>query len=717
MAKTILIVMILAGILMAPDDLSSCGPFFPEALFAPKSKPFDAARYYGGRLDIIQPHYEKIYLLTAYRYLAGLGLSAADQAALLEKAAQPDPWGYPDHALDAWLRARVLVGAPALDRVDRFKLYEARAYILNCGDDAFRHAAETLGRHFQAGFDHDELRAWVAAQDQVFENCAATPGGAAEIPPPAAAGAPPWMQADRAYQIAAAEFYAGEFDTAAAEFRRIAADRVSPWHGIAPYLAGRALIRKTTLVDPAVAPAARDQLQNVLADPDAAQWHASARDLLRYLQVQTDPQAALREAAHEVETQRTGVAQSMHDYRLLLDHYGNQAQNPPRDDAITDWLQTLQYDPKDHALERWRATHALTWLVAALTNADKPNPEIMAAAAGVAQSSPAYLTVQFHRLRLLPADEARPRIEQVLARQLPAPARNQFLAERMRVASSWDDLLRYAPRTEAATVEGGFQVVLKLADHSPAQYFDADAARILDRQAPLAVLLAAAGNLALPPNLQLEVARAVWVRAILLNNPETARAIAPLLGSLAPGLKPYLDGYVAAADETTRSFATAWLLLNNPGMRPSIDYGLGRATAASRIDDFRDNWWAQATNRPWAGNAPLQLLYQGAEPKTAFVTPAESAAVRGERERMDAFPAAPTFMAREAVAWAGLHPDDPRVPESLRLAVRAARFACAGDGQTDRWSRRAFDLLHTHYAKTEAARRTPYWYKVGIRPW
>ena len=84
---------------------------------------------------------------------------------------------------------------------------------------------------------------------------------------------------------------------------------------------------------------------------------------------------------------------------------------------------------------------------------------------------------------------------------------------------------------------------------------------------------------------------------------------------------------------------------------------------------------------------------------------------------MDAFPAAPTFMAREAVAWAGLHPDDPRVPESLRLAVRAARFACAGDGQTDRWSRRAFDLLHTHYAKTEAARRTPYWYKVGIRPW
>ena len=75
----------------------------------------------------------------------------------------------------------------------------------------------------------------------------------------------------------------------------------------------------------------------------------------------------------------------------------------------------------------------------------------MAAAAQVAAHSPAFLTVQFHRLRLLPADEARPRLETILSRKMAAPTRNLFLAERMRLARDWDGLLRYAPRTVVAT--------------------------------------------------------------------------------------------------------------------------------------------------------------------------------------------------------------------------------------------------------------------------
>ena len=72
-------------------------------------------------------------------------------------------------------------------------------------------------------------------------------------------------------------------------------------------------------------------------------------------------------------------------------------------------------------------------------------------------------------------------------------------------------------------------------------------------------------------------------------------------------------------------------------------------------------------------------------------------------------------MARAAVEWAGAHPGEARVPDALHLAVRAARFACGGDAQTDRWSKRAFELLHARYANTAAARRTPYWYKSGTR--
>ncbi len=89
MAKTILILFILAGALIAPEDLSSCGPFAPETLFAGKSRPLDEARYFAGHLDIIEPHYAHIYLIAAYRYLAGGGLSLADQAALM-RSVLPD---------------------------------------------------------------------------------------------------------------------------------------------------------------------------------------------------------------------------------------------------------------------------------------------------------------------------------------------------------------------------------------------------------------------------------------------------------------------------------------------------------------------------------------------------------------------------------------------------------------------------------------------------
>lgn len=717
MAKRILILFLLAGVLIGPEDLSSCGPFLPVTLFTSHLAPLDEPRFFAGQLDVLQPHYRRLYLMVAYRYLAGIGLNREDQQALLVQPATSDVWtsqGSP--AVEGWLRARVEVGAPPLARIDQFKMVPDHVFILNCGDDAFRSAAATLIERGRSGNSHDDLRAWVAAQDQVFANCSNLPNWpprpqAPSIPASLPATAAPWMQADRAYQIAAAEFYVGQLDEAAADFRRIAGDRSSPWHGIAPYLVARALIRKATIVDPAAAPAAQEQLRQVLADPDAAAWHESARGLSRYLRARTEPAGALREVAHIVGTQKSGVANAVNDCRFILDQYSNRDQDPPRDEDIVDWLAEMQYSPDDHALKQWRTKRSLPWLVAALTYADQPDPELMAAAAQVPDSSSAFLTVEFHRLRLMPADEARPRLDAMLRRKMSASARNQFLAERMRLSRDWDELLRYAPRTATGTfVEGGGEE----ATTGHALYFDEDAARILDRQAPLAILVEAARSKSLPPNLQLEVARAVWVRSILLNHTDTAKGIAPILAALAPYLKPYLDGYLAAPDEKARAFAAAWLMLHNPGMRPSIDSGAGRPTATPKLDIFRDNWWCPEGDAPNNGrgffpdarlNAPLELLYQDKAPEAAFA---------GRKPKgPTAVPAAPAFMARQAVEWVEAHPDDPRAPESLRLAVRAGHYACGGDGQSDHWTKRAFQLLHARYSKTEAARQTPYWFSAG----
>ena len=91
MEKRILILsltFIMAGALIGPEDLSSCGPFLPETVFTSKAEPLDEPRFFRGQLDILQPQYRRIYLMAAYRYLTGVGLSSADQQALLEKPAK-----------------------------------------------------------------------------------------------------------------------------------------------------------------------------------------------------------------------------------------------------------------------------------------------------------------------------------------------------------------------------------------------------------------------------------------------------------------------------------------------------------------------------------------------------------------------------------------------------------------------------------------------------
>jgi hypothetical protein len=205
------------------------------------------------------------------------------------------------------------------------------------------------------------------------------------------------------------------------------------------------------------------------------------------------------------------------------------------------------------------------------------------------------------------------------------------------------------------------------------------------------------------------------VRSILLNDTGTATGIAPALASLAPQFKPYIDGYLAAPDEKTRAFAAAWLMLNNPGMRPSIDSGAGRLAPVAKMDDFRDNWWCAADSAQRPMNAPLELLYRGDSPEARFLSPAQRATAQHEQEGLASSPAALTLLARQTVQWIEAHPDDPRAPEALSLTVRAGHYGCGGDDQTDRWVKRAFQLLHSRYPKTEAARRTRYWFSARKR--
>src|SRR5258708_39111621 len=124
------------------------------------------------------------------------------------------------------------------------------------------------------------------------------------MPAPAPSGASTLLQADRAYQTAAAHFYAGDFDEAAAAFRRIATDSKSPWRATAAYLVARAYIRKATLSDPEPRQAFDDsekQLRGILADASLAAVHARARSLLDLVRCRVDPAGRIDTTAYQVE--------------------------------------------------------------------------------------------------------------------------------------------------------------------------------------------------------------------------------------------------------------------------------------------------------------------------------------------------------------------------------------------------------------------------------
>ena len=106
----------------------------------------------------------------------------------------------------------------------------------------------------------------------------------------------------------------------------------------------------------------------------------------------------------------------------------------------------------------------------------------------------------------------------------------------------------------------------------------------------------------------------------------------------------------------------------------------------------------------------LRLLYpSGAIPTPDFLSQGQKRSASEEWQVLSALDNGPNLMTREVLAWAQRHPDDPRVPEALHLAVRATRYGCV-DKSTSDLSKKAFQMLHRKYPKSEWAAKTKFWY-------
>ena len=199
-----------------------------------------------------QPSLNRSVLFAAYRYLNGGGFTAGEQKALVEVwRADFDNKEFQDNdvseAVKAWVaKRRDVVGEEAKPpEIYTEREYGGYDFFPNCTKNAFETATETLAdRSSSYGSDSKDVKEWVAAQDQVFQNCA----GGKSIPEEPDASKAAWLQKDRAYQVAAAKFYSLDYEDAKNRFSQIAQDFESPWRETADYLVGRTLIRQASLM-------------------------------------------------------------------------------------------------------------------------------------------------------------------------------------------------------------------------------------------------------------------------------------------------------------------------------------------------------------------------------------------------------------------------------------------------------------------------------------
>lgn len=739
----------------------ACGPFTLDAVFTFVVHPeLPLEKFARGEIGVVQPTYARSYLFTAYRNLNGQPLSEREQNGVLQlwkerlESSSPDS---DESGPKLWWDARAMVnGAGTALHIETYrhrdKPNEYESY-LNCQKDAFETAAKTLElRVKKFGAANAMMRDWVTAQDLVFANCAE----GTQIPAAAPEEADALIKADRAYQIAAANFYATNFDEANKRFEAIERDNSSPWRQIAAYLSARTSLRKASL-GPAESRTdslsrAEATLKKVLNDRGLSSVHPAAAKLMTLVQLRLHPEMRARELAQALQkNDDENMKQDLWDYTVLLDDFIQtdevaelQIKQFPaslRKDDLTDWIVTFESggeEPLAHSLERWRATSAMPWLVAALSKITSAHPQaamLASAADKVSPSSPAFASVAFHQVRLAiesgKTDQARMKLDDLLAKhrsRLPASSVNLFLGLRMQLANNLTEFLKYAQRLPAGFTwnEDEREIAANLDDADLGKNaagtpsFDVDGARILNEKLPLSLLQQAAESKTLPDRLRLEVAQATWLRAVLLDDQKRARELAPTLRTLAPALVPLLDNYLAAQPADASKFAGIYMWLKAPGLQPIVTSGVGHRSEVDKQDEYRDNWWCSAASTGSAGDGETKTdsklmwapaVTANADPRSLlFLTAAQKTSAGNEYSRLSTFGAAPNYLCREVIAWVEKHPTDRRGPEALHLAVKTTRYGCT-DKETRKWSKAAYDLLHKNFPANPWTRKTPYWFK------
>jgi hypothetical protein len=723
------------------------GQYIQEIRFFSRSgmDPESNLEYFHGRLGILRPTFDNNRLFAAYRLMMGGTFSDEEAQKLLARCC--DAAGA-DDTTTTWDEARKRVqGLPPAPkgaaRGDRPA--EISALDVSCFPNAFRNAAATLiERIKQRGAGDPSVRQWTIGEDAVLANCAADSPLPVETP-----DSPAWLKADRAYQIATAYFYRFDYGRAAELYAAIGADAASSWRKLARYLAARAAVHAAIVArTPESIAAANAAIAGIAADPELADYHGDAPRLASMLAFGTRPQ----QRAQELATSLLGtdlpasLAVDLHDL-VDLERTGK------RYTDVGAWIydvnalngeQAGQDAAKTDVLARWHDSRALPWLVAAmmfLAPGDPDAADAMAAARAVAADSPAYDTLAWHRMRLLidqgKADEARTELDRLLASpSLPAGVGNLLRYQRLKLARDVGEFVTfgtrrgeflmylYDPRTGLSAIPlplpamnwdnyivGVIGWRTELFQKEP-RYFDTDAAYGMSSFMPLPMMARVVLSAGLPPNIKRDVGLAVWTRAVLLGDADTASSMANAVSPFFPELAASWKAYHAAATPEAKKVEAALLLLKLPAAGPYVPEGLGYIYKRDVIGAFGPRWWA-ADETPFGNvddNGNPRLCSDCALPlplvAPVFITARDQERAKADNARLRKLAGGPAWLGAVVIPWAKAHLSDPRVPEALHNVVRATQY---GD-MDSHTSKAAYELLHSRFPRNPWTAKTPYWY-------
>lgn len=612
----------------------------------------DLKRLYDGQLGIVMARSPRPQLYIAWRLLHGQKVGQAAGDALSTPCCDP-PWRWRYDArenvgTEGWLKARKAVpGVAEIGFLSTDRDGANYTSVVNCFDEAFDTASATLkDRAAKYGVGSPELRAWVDAQDAVFQACH---DPEAKLPAPLA-GAPAWLKADRAYQEAAFELYQGRNGEAAIRFAAIGRDKASPWRPLAAYLRTRALVRSALVEKTGDSFAgARAAVADLAKASPGTFGQGEARKMRHLLDFRDRPRQLMADLDKELAAKEASpdIAVSFRDYSSLYD------KGVASPEAL-DWIATLRAQPDSAARDasediaalerktraaalarartRWAAGRDPAWLIAALALTDPGAPdgaELAAAAAKVAPDSPAWLSAQYHltRLTLTQADPAatRARLDAILRRpDLSVSDRNVFTAQRAQVAADAADFTRLALRKrlcadtdeKSGCVRGYWQAdavqpsgVYDGQGWEGTQGFGEDARAVIDRL-PLNDRIALSRDPRLPEALRLDVALTSYARAVALGDHASADGLAADLEKLLPQLADDWKRVRTTSAGPDKRFYEFFILAKVPGIRIDlVDYTRPEGKVAE-FQQYWTDWIIPAKGRPAAADPPALALYQ-----------------------------------------------------------------------------------------------------------